>query len=320
MILLSPFLLSIFIVEIIILTLFSISLYWAIKISLDFDLNNTSTYQYNLANSGYLVAIIITFTLSVKLGIFLYFIFSLDALSSIVPGAMCAAGILSGSDFGVFMLGLKIINLFLLSGWLLINHYDLKSPISKYMKLKFILFQPLFFLLVLEFILSLAHFSQISTQTPVACCSVIFSQNEINSLPFYQTKTFILSMFALSFILYSIFALLKKPIPFGILSIANSLIVIYAIIRFFSPYIYQLPTHLCPFCMLQKEYFYIGYPIYLLIFMTILSGWFALILFFLKKPAKNALFKLGLIANCILFALLISYPIIYYFSNGVFLN
>jgi hypothetical protein len=35
-----------------------------------------------------------------------------------------------------------------------------------------------------------------------------------------------------------------------------------------SCYIYELPTHHCPFCILQKEYGYIGYLIYL----TLLGG------------------------------------------------
>lgn len=319
MILLSPYLLSIFIVEAIILILASISLYWAIKISLDFDINNTTSYQYNLATRGYLVAVIIIFILSVKLPIFLYFIWTMDSLSSIVPGAMCAAGIVSGSDYGTFMLSLKIFNLFFLCGWLLLNYYDLKSPNSVYMKLKFYLFQPLFLLLVVEFILELAHFSKISTQTPVACCSVIFSQNDINSLPFYQTNEFIIGFFLLFFIFYVIAGFFKRPILFGIFSFAFAISTIYALIRFFSPYIYQLPTHMCPFCMLQSDYYYVGYIIYILIFLGILSGWFTLILYFLNKPTKPFFYKLGLISNTLLTLLLFAYPVLYYVKNGVWL-
>ncbi len=41
-----------------------------------------------------------------------------------------------------------------------------------------------------------------------------------------------------------------------------------AILSFVSVYFYELPTHHCPFCILQKEYGYIGYPLYL----TLLGG------------------------------------------------
>jgi hypothetical protein len=37
---------------------------------------------------------------------------------------------------------------------------------------------------------------------------------------------------------------------------------VVAIFSFISFYIYELPTHHCPFCVLQKEYGYIGYLIY----------------------------------------------------------
>ena len=34
-------------------------------------------------------------------------------------------------------------------------------------------------------------------------------------------------------------------------------------ISFISPYFYELPTHHCPFCVLQQEYGCIGYPLFL---------------------------------------------------------
>jgi len=33
----------------------------------------------------------------------------------------------------------------------------------------------------------------------------------------------------------------------------------YGVVYFFGTYIYELPTHKCPFCMMQKEYHYVGY-------------------------------------------------------------
>jgi hypothetical protein len=43
---------------------------------------------------------------------------------------------------------------------------------------------------------------------------------------------------------------------------------IASLISFISPAIYELPTHHCPFCVLQKEYSYIGY----LFYSTLLGG------------------------------------------------
>jgi hypothetical protein len=39
-------------------------------------------------------------------------------------------------------------------------------------------------------------------------------------------------------------------------------VAIASLISFISPAVYELPTHHCPFCVLQKEYGYIGYLFY----------------------------------------------------------
>jgi len=43
-------------------------------------------------------------------------------------------------------------------------------------------------------------------------------------------------------------------------------VAVAAIISFICLYIYELPTHHCPFCILQKEYGYVGYVLYLALF------------------------------------------------------
>jgi hypothetical protein len=47
---------------------------------------------------------------------------------------------------------------------------------------------------------------------------------------------------------------------------------IASIISFVSIYIYELPTHHCPFDILQGWYNYIGYPIYISLFLAIYFG------------------------------------------------
>lgn len=319
MILLSPYLMSIFIVEMIIITLGLVALFWSLKISLDFDRDSTTSYQYKLATKGYLVATIIFFIATIKLSIFLYFIWTMDSISSIVPGAMCAAGIVSATDYGSFMFGLKMVNLFLLCGWILIHINDTKSIESRFLKLKFTLFQPLFFLLVLEFILTMSHFSRITTDTPVACCSIVFSQSDIATKAFIHTDTFILGLFFGSFVLYVLSGVLKKPLLFGFLSVGFAVSAIYALIRFFSPYVYELPTHMCPYCLLQSEYYYVGYLIYALVFFGILFGVSVLILRALKLQVPKKFYIFGLIANSVLILILCAYPALYFLKNGVWL-
>jgi hypothetical protein len=59
---------------------------------------------------------------------------------------------------------------------------------------------------------------------------------------------------------------------FSSLSAITFLTSIMAILSFISVYFYELPTHHCPFCLLQKEYGYIGYPLYLTLLGGTISG------------------------------------------------
>jgi hypothetical protein len=93
----------------------------------------------------------------------------------------------------------------------------------------------------------------------------------------------------------------------------------YAVTYFFSTYIYQLPTHQCPFCMLQKEYFFIGYFIWGSLF---LGTFFGISSYILKISINKDLFytyKYSLIFNSIFIFLCSFYVIGYYLLNGVFL-
>lgn len=50
------------------------------------------------------------------------------------------------------------------------------------------------------------------------------------------------------------------------------LISCFSLLSFISLYFYELPTHHCPFCILQKEYGYIGYLLYSTLLAGVVSG------------------------------------------------
>ena len=59
---------------------------------------------------------------------------------------------------------------------------------------------------------------------------------------------------------------------FAVAIFVTLVISIAAFISFISIYFYELPTHHCPFCILQQEYGYIGYFLYLLLLVGGLAG------------------------------------------------
>ena len=93
----------------------------------------------------------------------------------------------------------------------------------------------------------------------------------------------------------------------------------FSIVYFFGTYIYELPTHKCPFCMLQEEYFYIGYIIWITMFLAVFFSISSFIIEKFIKKEYNGGYKLSIIFSTI-FVLLCSYYVLaYYITNGVFL-
>jgi hypothetical protein len=96
-------------------------------------------------------------------------------------------------------------------------------------------------------------------------------------------------------------------------------VAIASIITFISLYFYEIPTHHCPFCILQGGYHFIGYPLYICLFGGVLLGLLVGIFEPLKKigsltdiiaktQQKWAIMSMVLIA---IFTLICSWPIVF---------
>ncbi|BCD61686.1 hypothetical protein NitYY0826_C0547 [Nitratiruptor sp. YY08-26] len=300
------------------LLFFFLSIAWivSIKISLWFDYNADTPRQYALLRQSYLAATIIKFALFFKIILLFYFIYTLDKLSNIIPGAMCAAGVITANSYGVWLFAVKIFNIYLFGIWLVINALDMKTIDYAYTKLKFRLFVLLYLFIVAELLLEYAYFHALDVNKIVSCCGVLFN-------PVGQSALGILSHIPLKLLLWLFYGNLvllvvfyKRIYVFAFLSVTFIFIAILAIIFFFSPYIYELPTHHCPFCILQKEYFYIGYILYTLLFLGTFLG--------IAAGVKKALgvvssVKLALLFDIVFTLILTYYVISYYLKNGVWL-
>ena len=307
-------------VQIILFILLSIAFYFSLSIIKNWDFNKTTNKQYKLEKTSYLVILIISFTLIVKIVLFPYFAYSLDNLSNIVPGAMCAAGIIGANEFGQINLTLKILILFFIGVWLIINSLDLKEKTYPFTKKKYFLYIFIFILSIVELFLDFSFLENISTKEPVMCCSVIFGVNNTGSkIPFDLSISNLLIVFYLLYILTTILSLQKSSFLNLIINFMFLYIGYYAVTYFFSTYIYQLPTHQCPFCMLQKEYYFVGYFIWGTLF---LGTFFGISSFILKTFINKDLaytYKYSLIFNTLFVFLCSFYVIRYYLVNGVFL-
>lgn len=306
-------------IETIALVLLAIAFISSFSILKNWDFNSTSSKQYKLEKRSYLVILIIVFSLVVKIFSLPFFAFIIDELSLIVPGAMCGAGVIGANVYGDYLLAFKIAILFIIGIWLLLNKQDLQTKDYSYIKNKLWLFILLFIFIVLEFILDILYLANISTDEVVSCCSVIYGEQGGTTLPFGLDVYKLLVLFYLVYIL-SVIANFKKQV--FIATISNLLFLYlgyFAVVHFFGTYIYELPTHKCPFCMLQSEYNYIGYFIWASLFLGTFFGISGFVLkLFIKKDLSHS-FLYSNLFNFIFILICTFYVVRFYLLNGVFL-
>jgi len=276
--------------------------------------------QFKLENRSYLVMSILFFVILLKVLLLPYFVYTIDTLSNLVPGAMCGAGVIKANEYGNPLLILKIITLFLSGVWLSINSADLKEKSYPYLKLKSWFFVAIFLFLSAEFILDILYFTHIETSSPVTCCSIIFGQaGGNNGLPFGLDTTKLLILFYLLYFLVVLTTFSGQVWLSVLSSLFFGVIAYYSVVYFFGTYIYELPTHQCPFCMLQGYYYYVGYLIWGVLLLGIfLMVDYAVMYYFFKQSSKT-LKRIALLLLSLFVFICSSYVMIFYFKNGVLL-
>lgn len=315
--LLSPDVLAILILDALFLFFALIALYVSVKIFFYYDASSTSPLQYKLEKQSYLAATLIKYILAFKIPLFLFFIFVLDKISNILTGAMCAAGVVDATEFGLYLLIVKVLNIYLFAFWLALHNEDIKEEKQSHVKLKFGMFIVLFVTLLTEIILEVSMFSAIEPSKMVSCCGTLFSttSNSYVSDILLLDKTLILGLFYGVYTLLVVFYAMKNRYLFAVGNFFFIIVSIVSLISFFGTYIYELPTHHCPFCLLQSEYHYVGYFLYTFLF---LGTFFGLESGFRNESTKE--YKLSLLFNSLYVALVSYYVGAYYLKNGVWLS
>jgi hypothetical protein len=134
------------------------------------------------------------------------------------------------------------------------------------------------------FTLQLRFFLALRPEVITSCCGTLFDRGtglaaELAALPVRPTMLAFYLTIGLCALLIGACLRWRGRWLRGLLALAALVLLpvaLAAIISFVSLYIYQLPTHHCPFDILQGHYHYVGYPLYLglsgAVFFGILPG------------------------------------------------
>lgn len=253
--------------------------FYGMRILGRWDPASGSEEQLELERRTYLISTIMSYILSFELMSFFLFIYVADDIHTLFTGAMCAAGTLAINSFGYPVLLLKI-GTFLLAGvWLIINHADNRGFDYPLIRIKYELLNLVVPLLVLESVLLFAYFAGVKPDIITSCCGSLFSgeaagiSGDLASLPHRPMQFAFFSGMGLTGLSGLFFYYRGRGgYLFSGVVVATFLIAVVSVLSFICLYFYELPSHHCPFCLLQKEYGYVGYLLYVTIFSGAVAG------------------------------------------------
>jgi len=243
--------------------------FFGIRIIRRWDLSSGSEEQLVLERQTYLISTILSYVLVFEIGSLFLFIYTADSMHTLFTGAMCAAGTLYVDSYGYPALLLKILNVILAGLWLIFNGVDNRAYDYPLIRKKYAMLLILAPLILAETVVQTLYFTRMNADVITSCCGSLFSleggslPSDIAALPVKAAMAGFFSVLGLTLssgLVYRFTGRLGWLFSFSgglFFPVAGA-----AFIAFISLYFYELPTHRCPFCVLQREYGYIGYPLY----------------------------------------------------------
>jgi hypothetical protein len=243
------------------------------------DLTSGSERQLTLERKTSLITTLVAYAFGLHVLSLFLFAGTAENVHGLFVGAMCAAGVLNVNGYGYPLLVLKIVNALAAGVWLIVNHADTRAPDYPLIRPKYGLLIVMAPSLVIESILLVAYLGGLTPNVITSCCGSLFSvsadtvSSELAALP-AQPMALALGGSISVTALFGIIALRsgRGAIPFALSSLAAFIVAMLSVISFVSPYIYELPSHHCPFCMLKPEYGYVGYFLYLFLLTGAVAG------------------------------------------------
>ena len=278
---LHPGILALIVGSSIVLVMMSYAGWIGVRVLRRWDFDSSSAEQLTLERETYLGSTLAISALGFQIVSALLFLFTVDDIHELFVGAMCATGSLNANPIGWTALAVKVLVLIVSPIWIVVDSLDRRAGDFPIIKMKFLALLLLVPLMAADLVLQIRYFTGLDPQIITSCCGALFNESgstlasEVASLPvrpmlvaFYLVAALFLATGLAC--LVSLSTLLRYLLA-G-LSLLILVVSLAAIVSFLSLYVYELPTHHCPFDMLQGQYSFIGYPIYFFLFAAVFFG------------------------------------------------
>lgn len=273
-----------------------------VRVLRKWDFDSSSAGQLALERRTYLASTLARFALGFQIVSVLLFLFTVDDIHELFVGAMCATGSLNANPIGWTALAIKVLVLIVSPLWIVFDHLDRRAGDFPIIKLKFLALLPLVPLMAADLVLQIRYFTGLDPEIITSCCGALFSESgstlasEVASLP-VRPMLIAFYLVAALFLATGLICIVSRSRVLRYALAGLSLLILTvslaSIVSFLSLYVYELPTHHCPFDMLQGQYSFIGYPIYFFLFAAVFFG----LLPGLSQPLRSKPSLVSLIAE-----------------------
>lgn len=265
------------------------------RIFMQWDATSSNEKQLELEFKTYLVSSILSHMLIIELLSLFLFIAVANRLHTFFTGAMCAAGVLNAGACGYATLVLKTASFVACGVWMVINHVDTRGQDYPLIRFKYAFLLGICLLLVAETVMQTRYLLGLDPQIITSCCGTLFNErilqvaSGMTHLPVVTAAEIFYAGMLLTLAAGTHCALTgRHDWLYGLLSVAVFPLSLAALISYFCLYVYEMPMHHCPFCMLQKEYHFVGYFLYLFLLVGAITGASAGIIGRFRKKASLA--------------------------------
>ena len=264
----------------------------AIRVLRHWNPSSDSNLQIKLENEIWLASTLVEYGLGFQIFTLVLFVLAADKFCQVIVGAMCATGALLANSFGMPALLVKIAGVFLYGFWIILHKLDISSENYPLVRLKYIYLLLILPLLFSDLILQTLYIGYLSPDIITSCCAVVFGtsgETGQNLLESFSEATLLSLYYGFIIFLTGIGCILLKRwlMPLAVFFSSGWLVFMgvatVAIITVISSYIYAMPYHNCPFCILKPEYHYIGFVLY---FTLIPASFFGLSVLFVEPFKK----------------------------------
>lgn len=238
----------------------------AVDVLRRWDLSSGAREQLLLERRTRLASILVRWASGLQLVSLFLFVQTADAVAPLFTGAMCAAGTLQAAPWGYAALGAKLAAFIAAGVWLVVSHADAQAPdypLVRHRHRLALLLVPIF---ALEAGLGLAWFRGLEPEVITSCCGSLFTRAggglgaDLAGLPPLPAAV---AMYAIGGGTLVAAAVLRRTgrgaLVLAALGAAALPAGVAGVIAAISPYVYELPNHHCPFCLLKAEYGRVGW-------------------------------------------------------------